>query len=270
MPPIATELNDKTNGHWPQLTISKDGARGVRFYRVNTMSEVVALSATGIPAIGTLWSEPFTLSGIIVNVTSIDPEYIGGRDATDTGGHTIVRVDYESPGISIDGTDDGYEDGDAWTTISGSIRSVQVQYDVAGVRIPETQREASVQEVIVTAYMNRDRVIAAVALWLSLQNTVNNNTVVLPGLWHNATPWIIAPGGGAGTPAHLLARTFSVRELVRDEGLFAVEYKMGFGPVDAFKFSWRQQDENGDPVGPVVESDVQPSVAWPNGFGTLW
>lgn len=271
MPPIATELNDRSNGWWPQVTDTESGMVGVRFFRVNTMSEIKAQQASGLPQVGDVWQEVFTDLLRTIRVRTVDPEVLGGHDVTDTGGWTVVRVEYAEQGFGSIDPDDGFEAGDSYSAIAGSIKTVQVGFDVDGSKIPATQKEVTTDELIVTSYQTASSVIAATPTWFSIRNTVNSNLVIIPSLWRTSSLLVVAPGGGSGIiDGELLARARSVRPITSEVDLYAVEYRFGFGPTGAFKYVWRPEDENGASSGPEVFSDVQEVVAWPSLIGVLW
>lgn len=270
MPPQAVEIFDRRNGWTQELEDRPSGMVGVRHFKVDTRSIIRAYDATGLPSAGDHWPEVLSVLNRSLVVQNIKPIELGGRDTADTGGWTIVRVDYAEPNSTNGNPDSGFVAGDAYSSVAGSLRTVQVSFDVDGSKIPDTQREVTTDELIVTAYKTSQGVINATPVWFDIRNTVNADAVIIPPLWKTAGIQVIDPNGGGTILGQLLARTRSVRPITTEDDLFAIEYRFGFGPPDAFKFAWREQDETGATSGPEMFSDVQEEKPWPLLFGSLF
>lgn len=127
--PVAELLQGDADwgGRREELVESDRGAKGVRWYKVNTEDPDAALLAFGMPRRGHRWS-PSRSNLRVVNRT---PVYIAGQNdsVTGVGGFTGVEVQYETPGFSgriVPRVIGGAEDYTEYTWETGTAR---VYYD---------------------------------------------------------------------------------------------------------------------------------------------
>lgn len=250
MPPTAVERFDRDKGWFPQVSDDTNGLQGTRFFMVDTDDPVDWINASGLPARG----DPFPGVPLLL-VQSRRPTVIGGRLNATSKAWSIVEVGY---GTEAANADSQAEDGAKYSEFSTSTQQVQVITAANGSPIPPAQREVNTAEVKVTAYRSS---LNALAAFIGIQNKINSNAVDLPALQG------LIGSGLTAAPGQLLARSVSVTAV--RSNLVKVVYTFGYGPVDAFKVSYRYQDADGNSVAPTYFADVQGTVAYP-AAGVLW
>lgn len=252
--PTAVALNDTGRGWFPRLIDRLEGVGGVRYFRVDSVDDEAVYGASGLPGLGDAYSvsAPF--------VQAVQREVV----AREGGYRSIVRVEYGDQ--SSQPPDDTAAAGDAYTEVGGSTRTVAIREDIADPAnaIPETQITVHRVALTVVAYRANVTWVGAWADIIAVGDTgrpgLNNATVMLPGV-RPLTSATISAAAKTLLPVGLAQRP------VRD-GLVEVRYTFEHGPATLFTAKSRQEDAAGEPVGPVVTSDVYPTVAY--NVSALW
>jgi len=254
--PTAVEIHDRPNGWYPKVSKDTRGYIAERYFRVNTQDEVDVFNATGLPA---LFDPHPSVPGIVA--LRMDPELIGGTDASGRNGWIIIKVSYVPLATAqLDAT--ATEDY-SFAEINQSTTQVRVNYSINPTtgdtvkRIPETTIEAGVSELVVHGYKNS---VTPLTQWLQIVGTVNTNAVVVPPV--RGLSWTIT-----AQPFELLARSLSIRAV--RENLAEYIYTFGFGPAGSWLHRFQPEDENGEALGNVETAVVYREKVFP-GAGVFW
>lgn len=186
-----------TGSDAPRITLRSDGLEGTRNYRVNTHRESVALTAAGVPDIGSAWDEGFP-SLICRSVTA---QHEGGMDDPGgTGGWSRISTEYAS--FSGNLSKIPRSANLAYTEIISSSSSVNVIAPVirnASYTGPPLGNGAGVP-------VERSQLIVRIHRWrpaamqlpinalVGIANTYNLNSVTTPPIFGSAQTLTFEPG----------------------------------------------------------------------------
>lgn len=241
---VAIPIFDLTNNAIPSGSITQLGASVNDPYRVNTSERDAALSALGLPPIG---SEHPNHAGSYC--TALEWQYMGGGGSASNDGWSLVVAVFEPLARAL--FDLVYEDGDSYSETVFSDGSFGSRFDVAGNPIPETQVEGFRSELIVHRYATSPAILVS---FLSKANKVNSNAFTAPPLF------------GVGGPISIAARELLVRspqiQLARP-GLLRLSLRFGYGLADWHRLAYRKEDSSGAPTGPVLHADLYEEAAFP-------
>lgn len=251
MPPPQTIevilLKDKTSH--PYVDLETNRKTGGRVFLVNTDDRDTAVTAPGIPSLYEAWGPDHPELYAI----SVRPRIFGGADVdADRTGWTRIEVKYTTGSGQPEVL--AAEENDAFTEVIPGTQQVEIRSDINGDPIPPTQIEVESTEVLVNSY----RTSFPWAEWITIAKSVNSAAVLLP-------PVFGVPGSERPVaPGQLLARSYAI-ERARP-GLLRVQWRLGI--ATDWKYRYRNEDQDGNPVGVVQVRDVYPSVAWPTSI--LW
>ncbi len=258
-------------------TLSGRGGESVRAretYIVQTASIAEAAAALGLPTYG----DPFpdTPAGIVGLVCrSIDYSIHSGEPSQTPGGIggvVVVDVGYETPTGSGGGSNPQPSPGVTYSEIGSGSASVQRissgQVNPSLVGPPEPPWNNGRGVTVEIGYLTF-RVVsyAPIALFeaeiqritrLNNGRKVNSDTVSIPPL--------VATGGNGliFAPGQLRFGGFSVEPVPGEGSLVKITYL--FDAAEDFKARWQEEDEHGQPVGPVIEKpayDAEPFTGLP-------
>lgn len=244
---------------------SDRGDRGQRDYLVNTADPERARTAANMPRMGDSWA-PDRPDLVVVDIEP--PRYIGFMDdsATGLGGHTWIRVRYETPGASgrvelkkTDGTRD-------YTEIQYETGTVKVTYDVRvddavpgapSLRIANGLGvERQVVGTVLVVHRFRPWSPTPLGLILAAHNTpINSVPLRLPPEKGGSVPIDVDPLlarflGAERTPVDAVNRRkgleWTFRLLVYPRPPF------GFADSSPHDVLWQQEDKRGYPVASVI------------------
>lgn len=261
MASLGTLLTQKPQA--PVFRRIAQGYIGTRWYRVNTVDEMRAVTAAGVPQYGDSWS----LSAPNLRVISAEPEYQGGDDdpTTQEGGLTYVRVEYATPGLNGSLPPIGTTS----TQIVGGNGSVQVQIDqrtlngdTGGGALPLNnsigvpKRIGSCQALVTTWPDSSAAIDFPRLLELHAEQATNADDVTLPPILGTEIRLSLAVGQGSYVTFEISqvgghGRLVHVLELSRD-----------------FIVRWKEPDATGNfaPGAPVHEGVIYASLP----FAGLW
>ena len=241
----ANVLHDRERG-WHDNIILRGGATvGQRFFQVNTSDVESVFAASGLPAVGA----PFSAAHPGLLATVFTPIPVGGRDTDATNyGWPVVRVDYATPRfqqpevLAIE--------NDSFTEWTERTERLEVRADIGGAPVPPTNKAGFVDVLTVKTY----RTSVNNAAWLTMRGKVNSNAVQIPPIFG------IAGSAFTATAGQLYAESRAIRPLGRD-GLVEIAYAFAYADDHLLRF--RREDENGEPVGDIVEATIYTPVAYP-------
>lgn len=236
--PTAVLMKDRAEGWNEHLTVSADGLRGHRHYRITGADAADWNTASGLPAIGADWSG----GNPTLRAHTIDP-------VAEHGPHVIVRVEYRDIAAGGFAGENLAQPGEKWSQTRDSPQQVQVLQDRDGEPLPEgVTVEVNTELLEVVAFVNS---VTHREHWRSIRNKVNSNSVLLPG------PRSLPASTQTAAAGELLARDF-VEEDVR-EGVMKVTFRFGLAP------NWKGAIPIRDDAGDVIDTelrDVIPEIAY--------
>lgn len=247
----AKRQHDRQRGWYPRISVRPDGVYVTEFYLVDTDDPHLSIFAMGLPTLGSAHDNH--QNSFLV---SLDPDPIGGRDSASTRGFHIVRAIYEPP--KPNNFDAIAVVGDKFSEIRPTTEQAQVRFAFDGTKVPQTAKEADKVELVVVAYHSNTAWLQA---WAAIKNKINSNSVMIPEVLN-------CPGSGfTAGPRQLLMRAPRISPV--KPGLMRVEFPMAYAPTDGHKFQWKNEDADGNPVGPIQMADLQGEAAYP-AAGVLW
>lgn len=261
MPIIATPLNDPALGE-ERVTLTREGVRIERFWSVNTRDPLRALTALGLPAIGTA-AGPAHPDVTLVSLTS---RPWGGQDsgtAEPTGGRTIFEGIFESP--QMRGSLVRPTPGLKLTEITAATSTVTARFDRRApdpnpfLNLPIAGGDGASRVVgTTTARVRAWHGPAASIDWTRLiryaqNNFVNAELVSLPPLF--GTPQVFT-----AQPGELRYESFEVQVQAGPPQGGAPQQVIGITHVLAWapdhRFRWVEEDDKGQARGGVIESEL--------------
>lgn len=236
----ATEIFDYSRNYGPIFRKERTGHRGFRCFESLCGTVEEALSATGLPAIG---SPHPTLSSCFC--VSYEPDFLGGAHGAGTAPWFVIRVNYE-PATRAN-FDIKAEEHDCFSEFETAVAEAPARFDVSLNFVPETTKEEGRSEIAVHSYKTS---MAWLAAFHAIQGRSNSNTVTIPAPWGIGGSFNVAPDT-------LLARTYAVTTV--RSGLIRVTFRFGIGDAKWHWYRWRTENTQGLP-GVLNISDIQGST----------
>lgn len=180
----ATPINSQMQGWTTDLSRDERGYRGVRHYEVDSADEVEALTAAGLPAIGSAWGPalPLLAARVQARVWFSVP-----------GAKSVVRVEYDSPRASLyDPGGQSHTELNVGTLVATAFQGALASGAPDGLAIEGgAPREVGTLEARVSAYFAIGLSLP-LATWLTYVGFTNANPITLPRVGFTANQFSMA------------------------------------------------------------------------------
>lgn len=255
--PTATEMTSER-----RLSRTSKGWEGRSVWRVDTADEYAALSATGLPVIGTAYP-----GGLPANLLAsrIEPGHMGGANGGGSVGWTRVEVTYQSQGASSSSTPVVPQSGVGYCDCEIGVQQITTYTAVNAAGVPVASSdliaggEGAPKDVaqcilrIVRYYTPAALTGSLLNSWLAIVSTINNATV--------DTPPLLGEGGtltfAAGELRYRAPRIEKVGDLIQ------VTHEIVASPT-GHDYKWATVAANGTATGATVTSKIYPDATWPS------
>lgn len=238
---------DKTLGFAPEWSRGPDGYAGRVPYRVNSSEAAPALTASGLPEVN---AEHPVFTGAFCR--SLSWQYLGGLDGEDGApGWSVVWAEY-APASPAEIT--LASDGDVYSEFGVSPGQSRVRADVNGLALfEEAVKESFGAELTVRRFSTSLSIINA---FIPIIGRANSNPLTTPDMFG------LPDSGLAIAPFQLLARSFTVKPV--RAGLVEIALLFGVGEQRWYEVRQIRIGEDGAPVPPMAQFDVQGVAAYPS------